>query len=332
MNYLNYSKKNIDIQYFYLYENEKLTNITYWDTDSLYSIKEDENFKNINSVYRRWYVGKIIFEKEEFKTIKVRFKLKNNLRDELNWMSYGFSNRNFSYDLSPSSNWGDGIVEDFNVNIDINYCNSHNLDKKVDGLEFTLLDSNIYTFSQKIFNLNNSDRINIQYDNSIIKNAEIIKKGVRCYPIKIDKIVASSNSDLTKFLIDNNPNTCWTGNKGDWLDIYFYNTIGFNWLNILNGNYSSLENFNNYSKIKKYMLQRNGDEIITLGENNFIKTEISEYKNVDDSLKSGFSQQFLFWDCGTETKEDVWHFRIYIQDIYEGEKTDSVAISEIYFM
>jgi len=328
---LMYSKAYIDIPYFSLYDNDIIQNVTFWDTDSLYSIKENENFRNNNTVYRRWYVSKIIFQENETKTIKVEYKVKNNLRDDAFWMGYGFSDRKFTYHLTPSSNWGDGIVEDFSVSINCNYFNKYGINCEIEGLKFTTTDSLLFSFNQINYDLNNSDRINIKYDNSFIKNAGYIKK-IRKIPVEISKIETSSNDSLSKYLYDNNPNTCWIGKKGDWIDIYFYNKIDFLFLNVLNGNYSSFENFNKYSKIKKYMLQRNGDEIITYIDSKYVKTHLPEFKNVSDTLKTGFSQQFLWWDCGTTTKNDISHFRIYIQDIYEGSETDSVAISEIYFL
>jgi hypothetical protein len=327
--YIDDSKKLIKIDYFYLYDNDNQRNVIFWDTDSLYSIKTHFDFC---PVYRRWYVGKIIFEKNENKTIRVKYKIKNNLQDEAFEMSYFFSKREFTYHLTPSSNWGNGIVENFNVNIDFTYCNQYQIGKSIEGLSFQTNDSIKYSFNQKNYDLNKSDRINIQYDNSFIKNAELLNDNINWQHIKISKIVTSSNNSSSKFLYDNNPNTCWIGKNGDWIDIYFYAKKSFTWLNILNGDYSSLEKFREYSKIKRYMLQKNGSEIITYIDKNYAKIEMPEYRNVNDSLKIGFAQQFLFWDCGNKTKQDIWHFRIYIQDIYKGEKSDNGAVSEIFFM
>jgi len=322
------SKRYIKIDYFHLFENNQEKHATYWDTDSLYSIKT--NF-NLCPVYRRWYVGKIVFDKGQNKTIKIKYKIKNSLKDEFFPIDYIFSKREFSYHLFPSSNWGKGIVENFKVTVDFTYCNRYQINKKLEGLPFQTSDSIIYTFQQKNFDLKKSDRINIQYDNSFIRNAEFINESIKNYPIKISKIVTSSNNSISMNLCDSNPNTCWIGKVGDWIDIYFYQKVSFNWLNILNGDYSSQTGFEQYSKVKMYMLQRNGDEIVKYIDKNSVKINTPEYRNVNDSLKVGLAQKLLFWNCDSDAKKDIWHYRIYIQDFYKG-KCDSVAISEIYFL
>ncbi|MGK0388058.1 MAG: hypothetical protein ACI94Y_000786 [Maribacter sp.] len=257
------------VHYFRAKENGKDLKIIDWVAENVYKAKYHRRDLQI---YRKWYVLKMTFKKDETKTIDIEYKVNNCKHDWIQGFKYvhDFSNRKFMYDLSPSSNWGDGKVGEFKLDIDLSDISNAELDFDISGIEGLVNEGERYTLHSFDYDLNQSERINITYDPNHQKityfmNGEMLPKRF------VKRISASSNSSLTKNLLDNDPSTYWYGKVGDWIEIEF-NEIPridttyrkykkLEGLMSLNGNYTNHLAFMNNGKMMKCEIMMN-DSII----------------------------------------------------------------------
>lgn len=326
------------INYFYAYDNDAELKPINWVADSVYSVKTSpkSNYYEYDKTYciisRKWYVLDIAFEKDEIKTLKIKYKVKNALQDHQSGFSFisEYSERKFTYHLTPSSTWGDGIVKEFNLKIDLTNLDSIKADYEITGIDSLPENQHIHSFFQKDYDLNKSDRIEIVYDNKHLKYANFIEKG--SLPNKIIKSIrASTNSAKAKNLIDGSALTSWTGKKGDWIEIEFKPLRKSYYLEgilLLHGDYSSEENFNKSGKLNtlKVILNdsihyNNHDEISKLP----VIMEKPIYKNIDANLMKGLSCRITdgFFD-----RYGILKIRFEILKTTKKE----VTLSEIYFI
>jgi len=258
-----FSQYNDIVEYFKIIENEKELKVAYWIVDSVYKampVNLNEGFYRENDsciILRKWYSTTIEFQEGETKIIKVLYKVKNTLRDKTPGFCFihRFTDRYFTYHLTPSCNWGDGIVNEFNLRIDLTSIASIGADIIVDGINDLQNKDNIYSFSSNNYDLKRSDRINIRYNISHIGLSRFISEYE--LPLNLIKSIRNSTNDLSiNKLIDKSHNTTWTGKKSDWIEIEFNNISSENgYLSLmgilaLNGDYSSKENFDKSGKIK----------------------------------------------------------------------------------
>ena len=340
----NYSGNNYkNIEYFNIHENNRLLKVTSWSTDSIYSIKLYNKFQRqiTNfSVYRKWYVSKINFNSKEVKTINVEYKIKNNLKD-IRWYKYiSISDRKFSYHLTPSSNWGTGIIKDFSLSINIKDLIENGSEFQVEGIEELKRDSFLYTFNAKNYDLKKSERINIIYDCDNVVLAKSMENDLEVINAVLS-IKTSSNQEFANNLIDGDINTVWTGKKGDWIEIVFnknkintfYTRIDEIW--VLNGNYSSRKEFENSGKIKKIYVRINNVEYHDYSKKIIIKIDKPIYRDAKDIYKKGFATELAtrYENPINNLNSNTRTIKFKIVDIWSGNKDDnSVSLSELFFI
>lgn len=351
------------VEYFYAFEDSTELKTSTWYSENLYlALTENLNEgiyheKDSINITRKWYILKLDFDKNKEKEITIKYKVENTKRDKLPGFCFipRYTDRHFTYHLFPSSKWGDGIVNNFSVTIDISDLIKNNCDYIVEGIEgFTNIKS-LYTFKTENYDLNSSDRINIHYNNTHLKMSEYIENN-DIKNIIINKIYASANPEQVKNLIDNNPATCWTGEAGDWIEIV-YNEIPrtkyignvlVSGILALNGNFSDEENYNKNGKIKfcKVLIndtieyntepwnEPEGNKTIFLSENKY--KNILNINGLATIIADGDALTFqgiAFLIDNKPGKLEIKKIRLKIIDIYEGEeKNHSFSISEIYLV
>ena len=334
-------KTNI-VEYFNIFENGTKVKVSQWVVDSAYNIETTGFNKKYEPtrILRKWFATTLEFKKGEIKELKVLYKIKNTLIDRALGFYYfinSFDDRNFTYHLTPSSNWGNGIVNEFNLNINLSALDSIDAEYTVTGIDSLQKNNSFYSFHKVNYDLNNSDRININYNNSHIKLSEFFSK----YELPkgfIKSIRCSSNDSTINNLIDNSNKTTWTGRQGDWIEIKFNKisgvngNISLNSLLVLNGDFSSKENFNNSGKLKNVKVTINDTIVFNTepweGNNGkrIIELKKPVYKNVNEKYINGLASVIadgLF--------EYIYKLRIEILKV-DGNSGNEATLSELYFL
>ena len=350
-----FDKHNDFVDYFKILENEHELKISYWVVDSFYkaqSVDLNEGFyrsEDTSVILRKWYSTTIDFKQEEIKVIKVFYKVKNTMRDKVPGFCYvnRYTDRHFTYHLTPSSNWGNGIVDEFNLNIDLTDISAVGADFIISGIDSLTNINNQFIYSTKNFDLNRSERINIHYNNSFIKLSEFIKE--KELPKNIIKSIrSSSNSSTINNLIDDSFQTTWTGKQGDWIEIEF-NKIhrkkgkGIIYpagILVLNGDYSNKEKFIKSGKLKIITVIIN-DSIIYNSEpwedeqgKKIIHLDKPFFKNINTKYIAGLATIIAEGDGLV-----LWNYRNYrlckiriqIQAV-DGNAGSDVTLSELYIL
>jgi len=343
------------VQYFKASDNSKPLRFIYFSNDT------SSTFEPEGTIYRRWYVVKINFEKDEIKTLNIEYKVRNSSWDMSlgdRWLSK-YSDRNFNYDFKPAGYWADGVVNDFSVTIDFREQIKKKIPFSVKGLEGLKQTDSLYQLKVKNYDLKKAENLNIRYNYAHLKLAETIKKRHIPYNM-IRSIKTSSNTENAKYLIDNDPTTVWQGKKGDWIQIDFYK-YGNHWTEdpddvfklravlALNGDFSSKTNYNNSGKAKTIKIYFNQGILLRQdyrGEKTTKKLQNTKYPDFNKKDIKGRASIFtdsngLYeWKAGkndwhTYRNKDgyIWRIKIYVQDIYPAKtNADKFSISEMYFI
>lgn len=349
-----FSKYYDIVEYFRILENENELKTTFWVVDSVYKampVNLNEGFygkQDSCTVLRKWYATTIEFQEDETKTIKVQYKVKNTLRDKRPGFCFvhRFTDRFFTYHLTPSSHWGDGIVNEFNLQIDLTSIASDGADIFVNGIDELKNEDNIYSYSSMNYDLKQSDRINIRYNHSHIGLSSFIKSYE--LPANLIKSISSSRGDkAVENLIDKSHKTTWTGKRYDWIEIEF-NKIQKAHHNLrnrylmpigilaLNGDYASKESFHKSGKIKSLQVIINDTIFFNTelwkGENGskIIFLEKPVFRDVNENSIHGLATIIADGDSLGSTRF-IKKIRIKILAT-ESSESSEFTLSELYFV
>lgn len=339
--------------YFKASVNDKPIKTVNWVDDSVYTVK----IKNYDyQIYRKWYVLRVPFKANEVKTIRIKTKIGNAKRDFMSGFANvpDFSERKFTYHLTPSSKWGNGMVNKLYISIDLRSMKKDKIPYSLSGLDFTKTGDYYYKFFVENFDLKKSDRINLTYDNSLQNLAKYINKYL--YENKYFSISSSTNQDKLKYLTDGDPNTKWEAKPGDWIEF----KINYPELEktgrrshpnrlkailILNGDYSSKSNYNNSGRLKKIRIVINDsiqynpkpwDYIEDKGSIVLPDTPYRQLQDVKGNVSIVADNDYLrgfFWPNYRYSNQKVRKVKIIFLDVYNSDDDDnSFAISELYFL
>ncbi len=338
-------KDVVKVKNFNVSSNGQPVKITNWVRDSLYTVGRYK-------IYRKWYVVKIDFKQGEHKELEVEYTVENNKSDVVRGFEFvhRFSDRNFTYHLFPSSKWGNGIVNEFSVDIDISELKKNNCIINVEGIDSLKQTEYGYSYKTDNYDLKKSNRINITYDNSHLKKIDFLNK-YKLDSLTVKKIRASTDPENIKNLTDKNPKTFWTGSIGDWIEVEFrllkrantkHSRNKLRGILFLNGNYSSPEAFSQSGKLRKCTLVLNdsiyystepweidgGNKIVTLR-----KPQYKTFGDLSGNVEKLADNPYLAGRRNRKPMFEVVKVRIYIKGVYKGVVDDrSFSISELYFV
>ncbi len=341
---------NDPLIYFKVKQGDKNLKVNQWVVDSVYTaqsvnLKEGMYGQGNRkfSILRKWSVVSLSFEKGETKTLEIEYKIKNTLRDKIPGFSriFHFTDRHFTYHLTPSGRWGDGLVGKFKLSINIQDVMEKKGTFKINGIEnLKEKESGIYVFEQTNYDLKKKDRLHIHYDYRYILKADFIDRRV----LSRNQILSikSSNPQNLEYLIDNNPNTVWKGQEGDWIEVKIKaGTDGYQGANsimFLNGDYSSYASFLKNPFAKNLKVNFNDTLIYRtkpwLGEESptTIHFKNHKYVSVKNELKKGFSEvlvEEVSLPFRVGRLSEVNKIRI---QILKGSKNGKVCISDLFFL
>lgn len=332
------------------YSSEILSSFSIFDGEKKLNVKEElieeknvdkqQNFSgyanmSIEKILRKWFVTKINFKANEKKTITVQYKVKSSYCDlgVSNQFLSIYDKNFFIYDLTPAANFGDGIIKNFNVTIDVK--NLKEIGGKIEkmNLKNCKYSDGVYKFTRNDFNIDKQKNILLRYD---CTDSKAIKEmmDTRINNDHIKRIVASSTLKGydPKNLLDVNLDTTWAeGAKGlgiyQWIKVEFCRPIRLGLVGIANGYTKSEETYNDNGKIKKLRIERFcnnhlvGEAIVELKDRSFKEISKKDSNKSIDVIK----------DYG-DGYEKVDKIRITVLDIYEGNKCEDTCISELFLL
>ena len=299
-----------------------------------------------NESIRAWYVTDILFEAQKSKTVEVNYKIKCHLDDWVYTKSFRplFSNRTFTYTLKPSKNWGNGIVKNFVVKLDLRkLLGEDGIIKEIHPHGFKNQDG-ILAWEATNFNLKEAADIKLIYDNSAAALSRYIAE--KRIPVQYLKYSASSvlkTDAINKYnynpetLFDNDLSTAWVegvfGNgEGEWVEIEFMenvrNVVG---IGIINGYTKREAIYNANSRIKKIQLEVYGGE---RSMQPYKRTIIELKQKQFNELNKNVGAPFIDWlaDIGNLPYGRTNKIKLTILEVYPGTKYEDTCISELYLL
>jgi hypothetical protein len=213
-----------------------------------------------NDLRRRWYITKLIFEREKKEnTLNVKYKIHNYSIDFSTMKStfITYDKRKVIYDFSAAGYWGDGIIDKITINIDVKDLDSNYETHDLTGIEGYELKNGIYTFQKEKFDPNKDKYLMLVYTNKARGlSADILKNYVP--DDRIDKINTAftgktetlNDFDFSTFCVLKKDKI-----KNSWLEYNFKNNTYMSCITILNGNYTSEADYYNNSRIKKVKIE-----------------------------------------------------------------------------
>ncbi len=289
---------------------------------------------------RTWIVTDLEFAEADNKVVTVSYKVKNFLNDWVYTKSFKpeFSDRTFSYILSPSGNWGDGIVRRLSITLDGSKIKTQGgIIKKITPNGYAVNDD-ITRWEFENFDLKKAKNLKVVYDDT----ARLMSKFVadERLPVRLVKQVKGSSSltdpadpgrhDPHKVL-DNDLDTAWCeGMNGDGIGqslTFELKGAIISGIGIINGyakNEGAYQGNNRIKKVKVIMVQKNGEK----------REEVVDLPKKDISkLNREVVAPFIDWvaDFG-DPYETTRSITLVIQEVYPGSKYRDTCISEVYLL
>jgi hypothetical protein len=295
--------------------------------------------RDIQSIYgertklkRTWYFTRFTIDKQQDATLQISYSLKANFIDFATSKSFftHYSPRQLYWDFSPAQYWGNGIVGDLEINVNME-SDRIRAGSLTSSLPFAK-EGDTYRFIAKDYDLTNTEPLLIMYDLNV--KADFISK-YNLFHQDIFKGIKASSAQKNypaANLKDGNYATAWVPDGdgvGAWVEIEtapcYVGAI------IMVGGYMKSEEtyFNNNRpksiKIEYLRSDYESDEysweeqVIDLNDVPFVKGE---------ELNLLSHVVFDLGDIGFKIKK----IRITILDVYKGTKYNDTCISEIYVL
>lgn len=153
-----------------------------------------------DTIYRRWYLTSFDFDSLETKRITVDYQVKSAYEDVEIGNDLYFSKRRFSYDLSPSRHWGNGVIDTFNLNIVFSNPTTSQDEHGLYGIKGAGKTPNGYYLSAVKFDLNKSRVMHLIYDNRCYMDSKWMREKLAIPQILNEMELA----DNPKYLFDVN--------------------------------------------------------------------------------------------------------------------------------
>ena len=286
---------------------------------------------------RKWFLSQLIFDKNSSYKLNVKYKVHNYSMDfatsKSSFIEYG--SRLLIYDFSPAGYWGDGIIDKISIKIDATNLDSNFETYKLKGLGNYVLKDGVYSFYQENFDPNKSKFLLVSYDYDAVGMTDDFGKN----HILNKNIVKIKSSDKGNFdnLNDLDIGTFCTfknsANKKGYIEYNFKRNTYFSCISILNGNYSSEQNYYDNGRLKKIKIEFDiqdwedtlkiitHDTIITLEDRKYLPLSNLNFAHNCDLFNLIYKDQ----------NGNIRRVKITFLETYKGLKNDDICISELLF-
>jgi hypothetical protein len=289
---------------------------------------------------RTWLITDLEFGEAEQKVVTVSYRVKNFLDDWIFTKSFKpqFSDRTFSYVLSPSGNWGDGIVRKLSISIDSSKIKTKGgVIKKVSPKGYSVTDD-IIRWEFENFNLKKAKNLKVVYDDTARLMSDFVaSERLPSHLVKQVKGLSSLKDPAhpgkydPSMVLDKDLGTAWCegvvdDGMGQSLSFELKDSVIFG-IGIINGyakNKAVYEGNNRIKRIKVITVQKNGEkreEVVDLPTRDFNKLNRQAVAPFIDWIAD-------FGDAYATTKS----IALVIEEVYPGTKHRDTCISEVYLI
>ena len=266
---------------------------------------------------RRWYYTDFSIDKGSSVQLEVKYKVHCGSEDFLTEKSSSeFGARHFYYDFDAGQYWGNGTVDEFEVEADFNGTSVYDIE--INGLPL-IKQGDKYIYKATGFSFKSAKQLEVIYEVSkIISRAEKLRT-------KTDtKLLVTTSTELkdypAKNLTDGNFNTAWAAkdngiNQSIEFDVPTKEALTFA---LYNGYLKSEETYYNNSRIKQARIDVYSDGKIVESRDYYF-TDSKYHREADFIDMAEFIT--VSYHCDK--------IKITILDVYPGNKYNEVCISEI---
>jgi len=297
------------------------------DNDS-YTNSYSEDF----SVHRILFITKIFIEPEDTVELVVKYQFKAFFCDV--WVSKSFftifEDRVFQYQLDPAGYWGEGVVDELNIEFDFTEVMANGGDSVnlPDGGEW--LDDTHYVISKENFSMRAAEPLEVTYNVSDWgKTDELLDLSIQSDECEITASSTLGDNYSVNNLLDGDLTTAWSegveGYRDQWVEINLSKPTEIACVGIVSG----------YTKNQSTYEENAMPEIITVeifgldGEVCFKEKVLLEdptWEEIENETLYSKTQFLYLSGIGYETTR----IRLIFDSVYEGSTYEDLCISELF--
>ncbi|PAB59648.1 NADase-type glycan-binding domain-containing protein [Anaeromicrobium sediminis] len=294
------------------------------------NLYEDVNI-NVDNEVRKWFITSLTFDENEKKTVYIEYKIKTLYVDwgMSNEFFTRFDKNYFEYNLTPAKVLGEGIIKDFNLEIDVKPLIYKDGDVDYLNVDDFVYEEGIYKVNRENLNIDEMPNIKLAY-NSIRHKEKKELENTRIDEEFIKNITSSSHLEGygVENLYDKDLDTTWAIKEDwdKWIQIEFKYPIEVSLVGIINGYTKDKTVYEENKKVKAFKLELyNGKNKIT-EEIRYIQER--NYEDLDKEYYKDFIDYSDFVYAGPEVDK----IKITILDTYDGLLYEDLCISEILLL
>ena len=344
--YILYNKSNATKQIEFAF------NITDSSNDSLiyYSIylngeKIPSNFHRetswdeIESVYKFWELSKLTLASKKESKVSVTYRVQTS-NDGMHYANK-FNDNSFIYNLYPALSFGNGIIEDFNITVDVSDILSWGGKvKKIEGVDLGFKDSDrIISRHYSNFDLNKNRQLKITYN---IKNwyfKDLLERYPAYPAIRADtELTEGKTLYAASNMSDYNCDTAWVEGKSDFGKGQRIKISVKGWITqvlLVNGFRKTEKTFYENNRIKRIALYVDGKKLgeMEFPDRKYCRVDMTNILDEGELLNLGnfFTDENLGKTLQSgRTFAPESDIEIEILDVYRGTKYNDTCVSDIY--
>ncbi len=295
--------------------------------------------KMILELARKWYLAELSFKKDEEKTIHISYKIKSGYSDAEYSKSFfrEYSDRSLIYDLCPASYWGDGTIRKLNIEVNAKQPLISDDSVYISGLQGFSVHNGIYKLEAANFDPAGK-KLKIRYwlNNKFL--TEDLEDNIIDYSLfHAEPSIYSKDS---RELFDGNLNTGITMpvNSGDSMllaDLIFdYRDAPYmlTVVAMLSGELKDSASYADFSRVKEVRIEVNFYNPDNPDQLTDYTIEFDNKNYHDFNKKYFFNFLDILFDRGDPEPLPVKRLKIYITDVYPGNKQNTLYIPELYLL
>ena len=344
--YILYNKSNATKQIEFAF------NITDASNDSLiyYSIylngekipsdfHRETSWDEIESVYKFWELSKLTLASKKESKVSVTYRVQTS-NDGMHYANK-FNDNSFIYNLYPALSFGNGIIEDFNITVDVSDILSWGGKvKKIEGVDLGFKDSDrIISRHYSNFDLNKNRQLKITYN---IKNwyfKDLLERYPAYPAIRADtELTEGKTLYAASNMSDYNCDTAWVEGKSDFGKGQRIKISVKGWITqvlLVNGFRKTEKTFYENNRIKRIALYVDGKKLgeMEFPDRKYCRVDMTNILDEGELLNLGnfFTDENLGKTLQSgRTFAPESDIEIEILDVYRGTKYNDTCVSDIY--
>jgi hypothetical protein len=305
--------------------------------------------ENEFSPYWKWHIVEIPFAENEHQDVFVSYRVKSSLADYVYTKSFRpeFSSRTFRYALNPAKNWGNGLVQYCQIQIDTREFAKYGAVVSAISPKGYSVKGGVISWTLEDLDFSKAEDIEVVYDNSSAEFTRYVTE----YRVPSKEIAARRASSVLKTdainrygygpekLFDGDLNTAWSEGAagdgvGEWVEVEFVASRasrGLVAIGIVNGYTKNETLYLANNRIRKIRLDiEYGQGLNRISHPETMEVELTG-KQFND-LNRNAEGPFISWLADFGMGEEVKKIRLTILEVAPGDKFNDTCIAELYLL